>query len=48
MRHRRVCVPSLEVKKFFMDEWTGRPRSECVEEIGRTVASLGERLLELL
>lgn len=44
----RICVLSLEVKKFFMDEWTGRPREECVAEIGSVIARLGERLVGLM
>ena len=41
--HRRFpesgCALAVEVRKFFMDEWTGRPDDEQIEAIGRALAS---------
>ena len=34
-----VCVLSIEVKKFFMDEWTGKPEPLQVETVGRALKS---------
>jgi N-formylglutamate amidohydrolase len=34
-----ACVLSIELKKFFMDEWTGRPDREQVEAVRRALAS---------
>ncbi len=37
---RRVGCLSLEVKKFFMDEWTGIPDGDCIDTVGRVIAAL--------
>jgi N-formylglutamate deformylase len=34
-----VCVLSIELKKFFMDEWSGRPDPPIIEAIGRALQS---------
>lgn len=34
-----ACVLAVEVKKFFMDEWTGEPDRAAVEAIGDALAS---------
>jgi N-formylglutamate amidohydrolase len=34
-----ACVLSIEVKKFFMDEWTGEPNEEIVDAVGRALAA---------
>ncbi len=44
----RVCVLSLEVKKFFMDEWTGEPDEACIGSVGRTVRGLAEVMEEMV
>lgn len=30
----RICVLAIEVKKFFMDEWTGVADYVCIEQLG--------------
>jgi N-formylglutamate deformylase len=35
----KVCVLSIEFKKFFMDEWTGNPDKKQVNEIQQALAS---------
>lgn len=42
------CALAIEVRKFFMDEWTGQPDDEQVEAIGRALASTVPGLLETL
>lgn len=44
----RVCVLSIEVKKFFMDEWTGRPDVQLVEMMGAALQSTVGGVLEEL
>ncbi|MBL7077494.1 MAG: N-formylglutamate amidohydrolase [Kiritimatiellae bacterium] len=34
-----VCVLSIEVKKFFMNEWSGMANPELVDEVGKALAS---------
>ena len=34
-----VCVISVEVKKFFMDEWSGQVDNEALDAIGRALHS---------
>jgi N-formylglutamate amidohydrolase len=34
-----ACVLSLEVKKFFMDEWTGEVDPKLLDAVGRALAS---------
>jgi N-formylglutamate amidohydrolase len=34
-----VCVLAIEFKKFFMDEWTGKPDTKVVEEIKKALHS---------
>ncbi len=41
-----ACVLSIEVKKFFMDEWTGEPDAPLVDAIGRAIASTVPGILE--
>lgn len=46
-----VCVLAVEVKKFFMDEWTGRPdlsqKSAVLRALKSTVWGIHEELLRL-
>lgn len=42
------CALAIEVRKFFMDEWTGQPDDAQVEAIGRALASTVPGLLETL
>ena len=35
----QACVLSIEVKKFFMDEWTGEADGELVDAIGGALAA---------
>lgn len=32
-----VCAIAIEIKKFFMDEWTGRPDAEMVAAVGEAL-----------
>lgn len=34
-----ACVLSVEVRKFFMDEWSGRPEPALVEAVGQAIRS---------
>jgi hypothetical protein len=34
-----ACVLSIEVKKFFMNEWTGEVNSELLDAVGQALAS---------
>ena len=43
-----ACILSLEVKKFFMDEWTGDVNRELLGAVGRAVASTVPGVLEKL
>lgn len=43
-----ACVLSIEVKKFFMDEWTGEADPSLVEVLGHTLASTVPGVLEEL
>ncbi|MBL7115067.1 MAG: N-formylglutamate amidohydrolase [Kiritimatiellae bacterium] len=43
-----ACVLAIEVKKFFMDEWTGKADQELVKEIGKALASTVPGVLEEL
>ena len=40
-----VCAPVIEIKKCFMDEWTGRPDRRRHAAIGRALESAAERVL---
>ncbi len=42
------CALAIEVKKFFMDEWTGAPEPTQVEAVGRVLAATVPGLLEEL
>lgn len=44
----RVCVLSIEVKKFFVDEWTGVPDEDQVSAIGNALADTIPVLLDRL
>ena len=50
--HRRypesVCAPAIELKKLFMDEWTGRLDRRQHVAIGRALASAAQRVLGIL
>jgi hypothetical protein len=43
-----ACVLSVEVKKFFMNEWTGAVNSELLEAVGDALASTVPGVLEEL
>ena len=43
-----ACVLAIEVKKFFMDEWTGEADPELLDEIGKALASTVPGVLEEL
>ena len=47
--HRRypesVCAPAIELKKVFMDEWTGRLDRREHGAIGRALESAAQRVL---
>lgn len=43
-----VCVLSIEVKKMFMDEWTGQPDTESVEAVKQAIQSTVDGVLEEL
>lgn len=43
-----ACVIAVEFKKFFMDEWTGRPDMTLVEAIGKALAATVPGVLEEL
>jgi N-formylglutamate deformylase len=43
-----VCVLSIEIKKFFMDEWTGIVDMACVEELLRAIEQTVPPLLAAL
>jgi hypothetical protein len=43
-----ACVLSVEVKKFFMDEWTGTPDPELLDAVGRAIAATVPGVLEEL
>ena len=43
-----ACVLSIEVKKFFMDEWTNQPDLEQLEAIGCALKSTVPGILEAL
>ena len=45
---RSVCVFSIEVKKFFMDEWTGRLDPAVHAAVGQALASAVPGVLEEL
>ncbi len=43
-----VCCLSIEVKKFFMDEWTGEPDHAMINTIGKALRSTVPGILEEL
>lgn len=43
-----ACVLAVEVKKFFMDEWTGEADPELLDQIGKALASTVPGVLEEL
>ncbi len=43
-----ACVLSIEVKKFFMDEWTGVPDEQLVNAVGAALGSAARGALEQL
>ncbi len=43
-----ACAIAIEVKKFFMDEWTGEPYPEHLEAIGRALRLAAAGVLEEL
>ncbi|EJF09065.1 MULTISPECIES: N-formylglutamate amidohydrolase [Pontibacter] len=42
----RACVISIEFKKFFMDEWTGKPDEAQLQEIKSALQSTTEPVLQ--
>ena len=42
---RSVCVLSLEIKKFFMDEWTGQPDTIAIDTIKEALQSTMDGVL---
>ena len=42
------CAIAIEVKKFFMDEWTGRPDRDAIASIGHALSAAVPGLLEEL
>jgi len=44
----KVCVISIEFKKFFMDEWTGEPDLKQVEEVKKLLETTVEPVLAAL
>ena len=44
----RACALAVEVKKFFMDEWTGAADEPMIEELGRALGSTVPGILEAL
>jgi len=45
---RSACVLSIEVKKIFMDEWTGEADATSVDAVGRAIESTVPGVLEEL
>ena len=45
---RSVCVLSIEIKKFFMDEWTGQPDTTIIDAITEALQSTVDGVLEEL
>ena len=43
-----VCVISIEVKKFYMDEWTGEIDLKILHDVRAAIASTLPALLDLL
>ena len=43
-----ACVLSIEVKKFFMDEWTGVPDRKALTAVGEALVSIVPGVLEEL
>lgn len=42
------CALAIEVKKVYMDEWTGEPDEVAIDEIGRALAATVPGLMETL
>jgi N-formylglutamate amidohydrolase len=42
------CALAVEVKKFYMDEWTGEPHAAHIEAVGRALGSTVPGILEVL
>lgn len=45
---RSVCCLSIEVKKIFMDEWTGTPDPEAIDAIGDALRGTIQGVLKVL
>jgi hypothetical protein len=43
-----VCAMTLEIKKFYMDELTGEPYEDMIEELTKAIAHAGKKLLKEL
>jgi N-formylglutamate deformylase len=41
-----VCCLSIEFRKFFMDEWTGKPNLEVINEIKKVLKNTTDGVLE--
>lgn len=42
------CALAVEVKKFYMDEWTGEPYAEHIEAVGQALKSTVPNILKIL
>jgi hypothetical protein len=43
-----ACVIAIEFKKFFMDEWSGKPDEDCIGAIGEALQSTVPAVLDAL
>lgn len=44
----RGCALAIEVKKFYMDEWTGEPEESVIAGVGEALASAATALRQVL
>ena len=44
----RGCTLAIEVKKFYMDEWTGQPDEGAVVAVGEVLATAATAIRTLL
>ncbi len=42
------CVITIEVKKFYMDEWTGKPDTAMIKAVGNALKSTTQGISEEL
>lgn len=45
---KKICPVSIEFKKFFMDEWTGKPFEKDIELISKLVTESRQPVLEAM